>query len=383
MTMHNDAAVDRVPSPIPGSADRISWGRIWALAFVVVTPVAVLYTAVAYVLRSGSVQPLTPLEAVGSLSDWYFWAALAPVVVWLATRFRVRPERALRGIVIHFGVGTALAFGELALWLLFNRQVLGGSASPDFWTAYRFTASMWAGPAFLIYVLIVTAVHAVLHNQEARDRDVRLARLERQLVAAQLQALRMQLQPHFLFNTLHTIAALIRERRLDTAVRMMSALGDLLRQALDHGGEPVVPLSREIGFVEGYLEIERIRFGDRLAVDMQIDHRTLDAPVPYMILQPIVENAVRHGTGRRSGPARIRIEADRNDDWLRLTIRDDGPGFPPEPRPEGSGGLGLTNTTARLKQLYGDRYRLELRNTPGGGASVVMMIPIDLPRDDE
>ncbi|MGH7542179.1 MAG: sensor histidine kinase [Gemmatimonadota bacterium] len=385
MTDHPDIVVARIP---PGAGeerpmDGVSWRKIWALAFAAVTPVAVLFSAIAYVLRSGSASPLTPTNALGSLSDWYFWAALAPVVVWLATRFRVRREGLFRGLAVHFAVGTTLAFGELALWLLFNRHVLGASASPDFWTAYRFTASLWAGPAFLTYLVIVAAVHAVLHNREAREREVRFANLERQLAHAQLQALRMQLQPHFLFNTLHTIAAFTREGHLDEAVRMMSTLGDLLRQTLEHGGEQVVPLRREIGFVEGYLEIERIRFGDRLTVEMEIDDRALDAQVPYMILQPIVENAMRHGIGRRSGPGRIRIRASRRRGWLRLAVRDDGPGFPAEPRPETNGGVGLRNTAARLSRLYGDRFRLMMRNAPGGGASVVVTIPdARLPADD-
>ncbi|MFW6085154.1 MAG: sensor histidine kinase, partial [Gemmatimonadota bacterium] len=192
-----------------------------------------------------------------------------------------------------------------------------------------------------------------------------------------LSALEMQLHPHFLFNTLHAISTLM-HRDVEAADRMLARLSDLLRLTLENAGTQEVLLKEELDFLEQYLEIERTRFGDRLMVDVEVDPATLDARIPNLILQPLVENAVRHGVAPRADPGWIGIRAARHDGELRVTIEDDGPGLPEADAdgltPAGAG-VGLANCRARLEQLYGDRGRLDLRSSPAGGLLVSLRIP--------
>jgi LytS/YehU family sensor histidine kinase len=194
------------------------------------------------------------------------------------------------------------------------------------------------------------------------------------MTEARLNALRMELHPHFLFNTLNAISGLVRRREIDAAVRMLARLGELLRVTLERGSVQQVPLERELSFLRLYLEIERIRFHDRLGVDFEVDPEVLDALVPTLILQPLVENAVRHGVARLSGPGRVGVRAARQDGKLILQVADTGAGFQ-----AGNGGtrlgVGLSNTRARLEQLYGADAAMMLDNGPAGGALVTVTLP--------
>ena len=200
------------------------------------------------------------------------------------------------------------------------------------------------------------------------------SRLEAQLARAQLQVLRMQLHPHFLFNTLNTISALV-HKDVRAADRMLALLGDLLRDSFEKLGAQEVALKQELNFLERYLEIEKARFQDRLIVRTEIASETLDALVPNLILQPLVENAIRHGISRRSGTGSIEVRAWREDGMLAVRIRDDGPGLPSEAVMASRGGVGLANSQARLEQLYGRAHRFDLTNRPEGGLDVTLAIP--------
>ncbi len=186
----------------------------------------------------------------------------------------------------------------------------------------------------------------------------------------------MQLHPHFLFNTLHSISALV-HKDPDAADRMIARLGDFLRLTLDTAATQEVPLRQELNFLNCYLEIERIRFHDRLTTRLHVEPQTLSCRVPNLILQPIVENAIRHGIGPRSAPGRIEISAKRDHGSLRIEVRDNGPGLPAISKPNGRAreGVGLANTRERLAQLYGGSHRLELKNAPDGGLVVTLEIP--------
>jgi two-component system, LytTR family, sensor kinase len=186
----------------------------------------------------------------------------------------------------------------------------------------------------------------------------------------------MQLHPHFLFNTLHSISALV-HKDPEAADRMIARLGDFLRLTLENSGAQEVSLQKELEFLKCYLEIERVRFRDRLTTRLDIDPQSLDTPVPNLILQPIVENALRHGVAPRSSPGRIEISAKRDNGSLRIQVRDNGPGLPAISATNGRfrEGLGLANTRARLAQLYGGSHRLELANAPEGGLVVTLEIP--------
>jgi two-component system LytT family sensor kinase len=228
---------------------------------------------------------------------------------------------------------------------------------------------------YLTGIIVCAMALGWLHSRNyylrLRDEELKASRLEAQLAQARLDALKMQLQPHFLFNSLNAIAALQGED-IEAAQKMMARLADFLRMTLENSGSPEVALSREIDFLSRYLEIERIRFPDRLAVDMRIDPDTLDAQVPNLILQPIVENAIRHGIAQKATPGRVEISSCRRSLSLLLRVRDTGPGLGARPSREG---VGLTNTRARLNQMYGAQSRLSLADAPGGGLEVMIEIP--------
>jgi len=202
--------------------------------------------------------------------------------------------------------------------------------------------------------------------------------LEAQLVQAQLQALKMQLHPHFLFNTLNSISALLHHDP-ELADRMIARLGDFLRLTLDNSGAQEVTLQKELEFLKCYLEIERVRFQDRLTVSYDVAPETLEAMVPNLVWQPIVENAIRHAIAPRAGKGQIEVRAQRTGAKLQLQVQDDGPGLPTNQNSNGSSskGVGLANTRERLRQLYGSNHRFELANGSGRGLVVTLEIPFN------
>jgi LytS/YehU family sensor histidine kinase len=220
------------------------------------------------------------------------------------------------------------------------------------------------------YVAVVGIAWGVDAFRAMREKERRSAALETELVTAELLALKAQLRPHFLFNALNSVVTLM-SRDVDAASRTVVELAGLLRLSLSGDGSPVVPLAQEIDFVRRYLTIEETRFSDRLTVSYDLDESLLDAEVPPLVLQPLAENAVRHGIAKRPGRGRILVRARRAGDDLELAVVDDGPG-PGGPRP---GGLGLANTRGRLERLYGDRQKLELVPAPGGGTEARIVMP--------
>jgi sensor histidine kinase YesM len=228
-----------------------------------------------------------------------------------------------------------------------------------------------------VYLLITFLTYAYSYYQRYRQGELRASQLEAQLSQAQLQALKMQLHPHFLFNTLHSISALL-HRDTESARKMITRLGDFLRLTLENSGTQEVTLKQEIEFLRCYLEIEQIRFQDRLTTHVFVDPDALDTRVPNLILQPIVENAIRHGVAPRSTPGEIEIRAKQEDGFLRIRIRDNGPGLPMNRTVDSlfKKGLGLTNTQTRLDRLYGADHRFAIANDPAGGLAVTLEIPL-------
>ncbi len=215
--------------------------------------------------------------------------------------------------------------------------------------------------------------YAVDYYRRFKEEEIHASGLETQLAQAQLQALKMQLHPHFLFNTLNAVSTLVRTNKNEAATDMIAGLSDLLRLTLESSGAQEVTLKQELEFLERYLEIEQIRFGDRLRVRMDIEPGTLHARVPNLLLQPLVENAIRHGIAPRAEAGLIEIRAVREDDILRLHVRDDGPGLPEGDRVHN--GVGLSNTIARLERLYGSAQRVTLANAEDGGALITLELP--------
>lgn len=225
-------------------------------------------------------------------------------------------------------------------------------------------------------------LHSELHRVHAAE--LRASRLQSQLIQARLEALRAQLNPHFLFNVLNTIAMLVRRQANAEALRGIVGLSQLLRQILDRRAAPEVSLGEELALVEHFLAIEQLRYPDRLQVRIRVGRGVLEAQVPNLLLQPLVENAVRHGVGCRKEAGLVEIVASRRRDALILEVRDDGPGLPHGWRPEDGLGLGLANTRERLEGLYGPHHRFELRNNTRGGVEALIRIPFHTrPRSDD
>jgi sensor histidine kinase YesM len=310
--------------------------------------------------------PWRPLIVVSLTSAW-IWAALTPASLWVANRLRFDPNQRARSLVLHGLAGICFVLLstvlDRAMSLVISHSPLRPFVSS---LLYRFDSRL------LAYLCIVTVSQAARYALLYREREVRAAELEAQLARAELQLLKMQLQPHFLFNALNTIAEMAHNDP-NNADRLIARLGHLLRLSLEQAGHQVVPLRQELKILEAYLEIEQTRFQDRLVVRTDVPLEVLDAGVPALLLQPLVENAIRHGTAAHATRGRIEISGSREGDRLRITIRDGGPGFPPEGQIRE--GLGLRNTRQRLRQLYAAEQAFLLGNDPAGGAVVTILLP--------
>jgi hypothetical protein len=374
------------------SAERLS-GRDRLLIFGVWTSLGLLETAKGYLNASmlGLRQPWTqPL--LDNLPWWLAWAGLTPIVIALARRFRL--DRGPKAVAVHAAASVALSLvHHLAVGTLYYYTHTRGTQMLLAGHPRTITLSIQLGNFFFnFFVLnVVTywaalgAYYALEYHRRARDGELRAARLEADLHAARLDALRTELNPHFLFNTLNAIAALIERGEHASAVAMLARLGELLRTTLERGSDPEVPLERELEFLNIYLEIVGTRFSDRLRVETSVASATRHAMVPTLILQPLVENAVRHGIARRPGQGRIIIGAREADGGLELSVTDrversvDAPAAPaPDSGRASPGtGIGLDNTRRRLAQLYGDAARLTLHPLAHDeGMTVVVSLPL-------
>lgn len=311
----------------------------------------------------------------------YLWAALTPLVLWLARRFPFGRERWLRHLLVHAGAGVLISVFHLGGYLL-ALQLLRGDEGRAFasLSSLRHMVVAELHFNFLLYSVLVGISHAADHYRQKREQELAAARFEAELTRAQLDALRLQLQPHFLFNALNTVSVLML-KDVRAAREMLGRLSDLLRALLKNSAAQEVTLRQELEFLENYLEIERTRFPDRLQVSMDVDPNTLDARVPSLILQPVVENAIKHGVAPRAGAGRIEVRAERLNGTVRLQVRDDGPGLPGDAEASAAGRVGLSNTKARLERMYGGGGRCELGNAPGGGTLVNILILFDPPAD--
>jgi LytS/YehU family sensor histidine kinase len=295
-------------------------------------------------------------------------------VIWLAARFPMDRARWKRHLPIHIVGALAVAFTSNVLVVLgfgfLANQFMGLESllrSAAMWTTIRLHI------ALLIYVLIAGFTQAVLYYRDARDRELRLARVESQLTRARLDALNAQIRPHFLFNTLHTIGQLWRSGQSDDADAVLDQLGSLFHKVQHSTTVTEVPLADELDLVRDYLAIEQMRFRDRMRATIDAPAETLRMMVPPLILQPLVENAVRHGISRAVAAGRVEVTAALENGTLRLTVRDDGPGFG---NGDGRGtGTGLSNTRERLEQLYGDAAKLEIGAADGAGTTVRVSVP--------
>jgi two-component sensor histidine kinase len=338
--------------------------------FAVATVVAVLYSLERYFYARLIGQPIALSQLVPrELVFTYAWALLAPLVMFVARRYPVWTERGLRNWAIQLSAMAAFVVVHIGLFTLATVALDPALPTRDALDAFGRFLLTWTVLDASVFCTLVAVHHAVVYYRVSRDRAIRASQLETRLAQSQLQMLRMQLQPHFLFNTLHSISALMHKdvRRADS---MIVALSDLLRMSLQNIGAQEVPLQSELEFLQRYLEIMTLRFGDRLDVVMDVDEDARDARVPNLFLQPLVENSFRHGFGD-VGAGSIRISVRRDGEMLRCDVSDDGRGL----RSGHKEGVGLTSTRQRLEHLYGDRQSFTLQGAPGKGVHVSMAIP--------
>ena len=350
---------------------RIRWVK-WICLFGVWTLIGLSFAHQYYVSSASFGNPVPWRHAVShSLADWYLFALLSIPMSGLAGRFAIERANWKRRAGIHLAAGVMFSLS---------------------WITARAGIGIWQGPAgaasfstlfgsllvktfyfnLFVYGVVVSVAHAFDYYRKFHEREINTLELEKRLTQAKLQALQMQLNPHFLFNTLHAISALV-HKDAEAADRMISRLSVLLRYTLESTDAHEVSLKEELAFLDRYLEIEKTRFGNRLSVLHDIAPETLNARVPNLLLQPLVENAILHGIEPQSKPGRIELRAHRDNEQLRIEVRDNGAGLPGGDL--ASEGVGLANTRARLQQLYGSRQSIEFSNAAEGGLRVRVTIP--------
>jgi two-component system, LytTR family, sensor kinase len=349
----------------------------WLLIGGVWTLVAFFFTSQLVTQSRATARPLPFLRVLSwELVSSYVWLAFLPLILWLGRRFRFEKRVWVRSLFVHLGASLFVALVQQGVDALVlphfgypPRQQFG-----SFLETYKFFLLLNYHLSVAIYWVVVGAQHAIGYYQMYRERELRASQLEAKLAQSRLQILKMQLHPHFLFNTLNTISELIYQAP-EEAERMIADLSDLLRLSLENAGVQEVPLRQELDFLEKYLQIEQTRFHDRLRVRMAIDPQALDASVPNMILQPLVENAIRHGIAPLAAGGQVEIRAARENGSLRLVVSDDGRGLPVGGLAVIKEGVGLSNTRARLGHLYGAAQRFEVAGAPDGGLRLTLTIP--------
>jgi two-component system, LytTR family, sensor kinase len=322
----------------------------------------------------------------------YLWALLMPGILWLGRRFPIERRNWVRRVALHLLLGVAISFFQLILEsAILTRLGVFPALMSTFVSTFAFLLVVGFHTGVMTYFEVLGVQYGIGYYQNYQERkqealrlELRASELQSQLVRAQLGVLKMQLQPHFLFNTLNAIMVLVRQQKSKEAEQTLAHLSDLLRCVLEDVEAQEVPLRRELEYLQLYLSIEQVRFQDRLRVEISADPAILDAALPQMVLQPVVENAIRHGVGKSASAGRIKISAVRSNDTLELRVQDDGPGFAaeasagnhPTARPASqSQRIGLANTRARLKQLYGAEARLTTGNSEPHGATVTITLP--------
>jgi len=355
---------------------------VWAVSFGGWSALAIFYTLWFYAMQKAGGYPVSLRTTLflAFLNDVFILAVLSPFVYWGAQRFPIERRNWKTRVPLHLGASILYAALHAGIRVLVYpvRNPKGGNY-PLGWGLFEEMFFYVCFDDVWAYWPIVGLAHLVRYYHDNQNRKLHGARLEKELIQAQLASLKMQLHPHFLFNSLHAISALMR-KDVRAAEEMLASLSELLRMALDHVADQEVSLKSEIEFARRYLAIEQTRFEDRLSVHFEVDSRVLDAQVPNLILQPLVENAVRHAIVPYTRAGRIEVAASREGGSLVVTVRDDGPGT-------GGGapkhlGMGLRNTLSRLQHLYGEAYDLQFLESPGGGLTLRLEVPFRTAADE-
>ena len=359
----------------------IHWLKKWLAIVAVWAVLGVIYAGPIYfeVRSEGMGHAAWRVFSWGILT-WLAWAPLTPAMVWLARRYPLITGAWKTSLLVHLPafllVSAAHSAAATAITLTVQPFDNMGSSPMAFWPRFLSRMQAFFGSDVLVYGAVIGICYAFDYYRKYREREFLTSRLEAQLAQAQLDSLRMQLHPHFLFNTLNSIVGLVRDNKNHAAVNMLVGLSDLLRHTLEYSSRQEVELREELNFIKLYLSIQEVRFSDRLQVKLDIDPSTTKAMVPNLILQPLTENALRHGIARSANSGLVGISSAVEDGHLRLTVYDDGAGLPDDWQLQGSTGIGLANTAARLQQLYDDNHQFDIRNRAGGGVEVVIVMPL-------
>jgi two-component system, LytTR family, sensor kinase len=336
--------------------------RFWGLVWAGWTALAVLFASSTSLTYLSTGRPANwSVTGARSLAEWWLWALLTPLVVWLARRFPVHGPRWKRSLAVHTMAGLGVAIAKTVA----DRAVFAWLTG--FWM-YLLASTL--ALQFVVYGVVVAGAHGVEYYRRSRERE----QLERRLAETHLRLLNMQLQPHFLFNTLNAIAELVHEDP-EAADRMITALSALLRRTLELGAAQEIPLRTELELLATYLEIQQTRFGDRLDVTMSIDDDVGETRVPILLLQPIVENAIKHGIAARVGRGRLVIEARARDGVLVIEVADESQG-PVQARTTSGAGIGLGNTRERLTAMYGMAASLDVASEGDRGSRATLRLPL-------
>lgn len=320
-----------------------------------------------------------PLFAT-ELATWLLWALATPWVISLARRYPITRRTPVRTVAVHLAAFATISVVAEAwsatLQVLFNPW--GNRRPPTFWDTWS-TTLLYQVLIFLIaYVLILTITYLVDSRENVARQRTETARLNEELSKAQLAALRRQMEPHFMFNTLNSIAGLVRDQRNDAAVSMIVGLSEFLRRATEDSHRSQVTLAEEVEYLQRYLDIQKVRFGERLQVSLDIPADLLDAQVPNLLLQPLVENAIKHGVARRVAGGSVRVTGVRRDGCMHLSIYNDGPSLPKDWQTN-SAGIGLANLRTRLQILHGEASALQMKQAGADGVEVVVSLPLKEP----
>jgi len=323
----------------------------------------------------GRYPPWVPLFTT-ELASWLPWAVATPYVIHLARRHPMVRATNVRAVATHlaaFAVISAIAeTWSTVLQMLFNP--FGSSKWPTFADTWTTTFIFQALTFLIAYALIVTVTYLVDARESMARQMAETARLNEELSNAQLAALRRQIEPHFMYNTLNSIAGLVRDHLNDAAVSMIVGLSEFLRRSSEDSHRAQVPLQEEVEYLQRYLDIQKARFGERLAVKVDIPPELLGAQVPSLLLQPLVENAIKHGIAKRVAGGAVRVLGARHDDQLRLSVYNDGPSGPMDWKATQTG-VGLRNLRTRLQILHGEASELQLRCADPGGVEVIVTLP--------
>lgn len=354
-----------------------SWrhpGLRWPVLFLAWTLVGLSFAAQFYLASAQAGAAVSWRQALsGALGDWYVFALLSAPTVLLVRRFPFGRENWAKSLIAHLAGGVAFSLAFMALRSAVAEWQGWAAGRPvAYGEVFRLLLVKTWHFNLLIYWVIVIALQAVGFYRESQDRARRALELEKRLTEARLMALQMQLNPHFLFNALNGIATLM-HRDVDTADRMLVRLAELLRMSLEKTGAQEVPLRQEMELLNRYLDIERLRFGERLAVKVDVSEEALEAKVPTLVLQPLVENALQHGLRSTAQRGTVEVFGRRDGEMLTLEVRDNGTGL--KDGTPARNGVGLGNTRARLQQLYGEKQSFAIANRPEGGVQVRLTLP--------